>query len=72
MPVKWKTLICKNQTYILDFDSLTLLKGVHPPIFLPYLMGTVSVLKTDILSIISPRDSKSMKLAHKNGYSIPK
>ncbi len=72
MPVKGKTLICKNQTYILDFDSLTLLKGVHPPIFLPYLMGTVSVLKTDILSIISPRDSKSMKLAHKNGYSIPK
>lgn len=72
MPVKGKTLICKNQTYILDFDSLTLFKGVHPPIFLPYLMGTVSVLKTDILSIISPRDSKSMKLAHKNGYSIPK
>ena len=31
MPVKGKTLICKNQTYILDFDSLTLLKGVHPP-----------------------------------------
>ena len=35
-------------------------------------MGAVSVLKTDILSIISPRDCKSMKLAHKNGYSIPK
>lgn len=23
MPVKGKTLICKNQTYILDFDLLT-------------------------------------------------
>ena len=28
--------------------------------------------ETDILSIISPRDCKSMKLAHKNGYTIPK
>ena len=44
--MRHKTLSCHPRNY--QLDSLTLLKGVHPPIFLPYHMGTVSVLKTDI------------------------
>ena len=44
--MRHKTLSCHPRNY--QLDSLTLLKGVHPPIFLPYLMGAVSVLKTDI------------------------
>ena len=44
--MRHKTLSCHPRNY--ELDSLTLLKGVHPPIFLPYLMGTVSVLKTNI------------------------
>ena len=44
--MRHKTLSCHPRNY--QLDSLTLLKGVHPPIFLPYLMGTVSVMKTDI------------------------
>ena len=44
--MRHKTLSCHPRNY--QLDSLTLLKGVHPPIFLTYLMGTVSVMKTDI------------------------
>ena len=44
--MRHKTLSCHPRNY--ELDSLTLLKGVHPPIFLPYHMGTVSVMKTDI------------------------
>jgi|GEM_PF-1500069 len=44
--MRHKTLSCHPRNY--QLDSLTLLKGVHPPIFLPYLMGAVSVMKTDI------------------------
>ena len=44
--MRHKTLSCHPRNY--ELDSLTLLKGAHPPIFLPYHMGTVSVLKTDI------------------------
>ena len=35
--MRHKTLSCHPRNY--QLDSLTLLKGVHPPIFLPYLMG---------------------------------
>ena len=42
--MRHKTLSCHPRNY--QLDSLTLLKGVHPPIFLPYHMG--AVLKTDI------------------------
>ena len=75
------TYIISANDQLLDFQSKSNLERVSifntfyrgsQPYLPPYHMGAVSVLKTDILSIISPRDSKSMKLEHKNGYSLPK
>ena len=63
---------CDNTALTTYFYIVRAVLSQTYPLFLPYLIGAVSVLETDILSIISPRDSKSMKLAHKNGYSIPK
>ena len=61
--MRHKTLTCHPRNY--ELDSLTLLKGVHPPIFLPYLMGTVSVLKTDIKIPFTAKTQSKVPQKHK-------
>lgn len=61
--MRHKTLSCHPRNY--ELDSLTLLKGVHPPIFLPYLMGAVSVMKTDIKIPFTTKTQSKVPQKHK-------
>ena len=61
--MRHKTLSRHPRNY--ELYSLTLLKGVHLPIFLPYLMGAVSVLKTDIKMPFTAKIQSKVPQKHK-------